>query len=306
MANVNNNNHGQHVLLQPAMNPQDLASMPWTTLDQGVRVPVDINIDQRPHGEIHLPAMENFNPRVIGNGQSTYIARDHESVLMIMRVDTYLRLRAARPFRRLPYDPVTHPGNLVDHPETPINHPGNAVIGIPSNSATASPNALAAASPSLPELSEDAGSNLSTAGPSTPAPALAGIQGIPNAATRLSTQGVQINVIIRTVQVPSIAPALAAAIIPSRKGQSDWQCYSEEDSVSTFVKPGFIKDAITGKMRKRTCIDDARRYRRQKYRFRWDTIMKKPREERGCIEGYKDGDSDFDFSEWEEEKEKRK
>jgi hypothetical protein len=53
-------------------------------------------------------------------------------------------------------------------------------------------------------------------------------------------------------------------------------------------------------------IDDFPRETRQRYRFKWEELRTRKREERGFIEGYQSGDSELEFSEWEDAKEQRR
>jgi hypothetical protein len=53
-------------------------------------------------------------------------------------------------------------------------------------------------------------------------------------------------------------------------------------------------------------IDDFPHETRQRYKFKWEELRRKEREERGYIYGYILGDSELDFSEWEDAKKERR
>jgi hypothetical protein len=89
---------------------------------------------------------------------------------------------------------------------------------------------------------------------------------------------------------------------------------SQKSSINTSqstphlnVRPGpYFRDLITGTLRKRQMMDDFPEKTRQRYRFKWDELRVRKREERGYIEGYQSGDSELDFSEWEDAKRERR
>ena len=74
---------------------------------------------------------------------------------------------------------------------------------------------------------------------------------------------------------------------------------SESTPRSNFnsTSVGYLLDLITGRARKRQMIDDFPHEARQRYKFKWEELRMKKREERGYIEGYQSGDSELDFSE---------
>jgi hypothetical protein len=73
----------------------------------------------------------------------------------------------------------------------------------------------------------------------------------------------------------------------------------------SFGSAAYLRDLITGRLRRRQKIDDFPHETRQRYKFKWDELRMKKREERGYIDGYQEGDSELDFSEWEDAKEER-
>jgi hypothetical protein len=90
----------------------------------------------------------------------------------------------------------------------------------------------------------------------------------------------------------------------SSKSSHEWD--SDSDAKLNLLPPGFVRDPITGKIRKRRKMDDSTKCMRSRYRREWDELCGKEREDRDVIDGYEEGDSDLDFSDWEEAKKERR
>jgi hypothetical protein len=101
---------------------------------------------------------------------------------------------------------------------------------------------------------------------------------------------------------------LNAEEISSQDRESRRSNTSESDSDSNLSSQsaGLVRNPITGRFRQRIMLDDSPQIMRAKYRQQWNDLHSKTRVERGPIEGYEDGDSDFELSEWEDAKMKRR
>jgi hypothetical protein len=81
---------------------------------------------------------------------------------------------------------------------------------------------------------------------------------------------------------------------------------SDFDPELGLPQDGFIRDRITGRLRKRIKLDDFDSSMRTKYRQKWNELCGENREDRGPIDGYEEGDSDLEFSDWEKAKKERR
>jgi hypothetical protein len=101
----------------------------------------------------------------------------------------------------------------------------------------------------------------------------------------------------------------SAAVFGAKTTKLGQESSSESTPRLNFdrVPSGYIRDLITGRLRKRQKIDDfPLEITRRKYKPVWDELRMKERRERGYIEGYQLGDSELDFSEWEDAKKERR
>ncbi len=65
------------------------------------------------------------------------------------------------------------------------------------------------------------------------------------------------------------------------------------------IPDGHVKDLITGHIRKRISMDDFPENKKKMDEARWVGLMDISREQRGHVDGYESGDSEFEFENWE-------